>query len=76
MIFVWRYKMTSNSRENPIDTCDDCPCSGANLIRLLKPAIMTILAGKGAHGYAIVERLAEKVTDKLAEKESKKKTWY
>ena len=40
-------------------TFDDCPCSGANLSPLLRPAIMTILAGKGLHGYAIVERLAE-----------------
>ena len=38
---------------------DDCPCSGAHLSRLLQPAIMTILAGGGLHGYAIVERLAE-----------------
>ena len=41
---------------------DDCPCSGANLSRLLQPAIMTILAGEGLHGYAIVERLAEMPT--------------
>jgi len=38
---------------------DDCPCSGTNLSRLLQPAIITILAGKELHGYAIVDRLAE-----------------
>ena len=54
--------MTSNSREHPVDIYDDCPCSGANLSRLLQPAIMTILAGKGSHGYAIVERLTETPT--------------
>ena len=38
-IFVWRYKMTSNKREHHIvDVYDDCPCSGANLSRLLQPA--------------------------------------
>ena len=54
--------MTSNRRENPVGIHDNCPCSGANLSRLLQPAIMTILAGKGSHGYAIVERLTETPT--------------
>jgi len=51
--------MNSNSSDNPVDAYDDCPCSGTNLSRLLQPAIMTILAEKSLHGYAIVERLAQ-----------------
>ena len=51
--------MLSNSSENPVDIYEDCPCSGTNLSRLLQPAIMTILADKELHGYAIVDRLAE-----------------
>lgn len=45
-----------------MNTLDDCPCSGANLGRLLQPAIMTVLAGNRLHGYAIVGRLAETPT--------------
>ncbi len=54
--------MSSNSRRHPGDAYDGCPCSGANMGRLLQPAIMTLLAGKGLHGYAVVERLAETPT--------------
>lgn len=62
LIPAQRYKMTSSRRRHLVDTYDDCPCSGATLSRLLQPAIMTIIAGKGLHGYAIVERLAEAPT--------------
>ena len=51
--------MSSNTSEHPVDIDDSCPCSGANLSRLLQPAIMTILAGRELHGYAIVDRLAQ-----------------
>jgi len=54
-----RYKMLSNSSEHPVDIYEECPCSGRNLSRLLQPAIMTILAGRKLHGYAIVERLTK-----------------
>ena len=50
--------MLSNNSEHPVDIHDNCPCSGANLSRLLQPAIMTILAGRELHGYAIADRLA------------------
>ena len=54
--------MTSNSSGHPVGGYDDCPCSGANLSRLLQPAIMTILAKEGLHGYAVAERLADAPT--------------
>ena len=38
---------------------DACPCSGKNLARLLRPAILTLLVGEELHGYEIVQRLTE-----------------
>jgi DNA-binding PadR family transcriptional regulator len=37
----------------------DCPCSGKTLARLLNPAILICLARGPAHGYALVQQLAE-----------------
>ena len=37
----------------------DCPCSGKTLARLLNPAILVCLARRPAHGYAILQQLAE-----------------
>ena len=54
--------MNSNNSEHPVDIYGDSPCLGANLPRLLHPAILTILAGRKLHGYAIVERLARTPT--------------
>ena len=54
--------MSTNSRGGPVEPYDDCPCSGANLSRLLQPAIMTLLAGRRLHGYAILKRLADTPT--------------
>jgi PadR family transcriptional regulator, regulatory protein PadR len=34
-----------------------CSCSGKNLVRLLKPAIMGILARQPVHGYLLAQRL-------------------
>ena len=53
------YKTLSSSSEHHIDAYQGCPCSGANLNKLLQPAIMSILAGNQLHGYAIVDRLTE-----------------
>lgn len=36
---------------------NECPCSGKTLARLLQPAVMSILAGGPAHGYAIAQSL-------------------
>ncbi len=36
----------------------DCPCSGKSLARLVRPAILTILAREGLHGYELLKRLA------------------
>lgn len=38
---------------------DNCPCAGVSLDRLVQPAILTILAQEGLHGYRIVQRIAE-----------------
>jgi DNA-binding PadR family transcriptional regulator len=34
-----------------------CSCSGKNLVRLLKPAIMGLLAREPVHGYLLAQRL-------------------
>jgi DNA-binding PadR family transcriptional regulator len=38
-----------------------CSCSGKNLMRLIQPAVMAVLARKGSalHGYFVVQRLQE-----------------
>lgn len=36
-----------------------CACEGATLERLVRPALLIILAGSELHGYRIVQRLAE-----------------
>ena len=36
---------------------DQCSCSGKHLVRLLKPAIMGILARQAVHGYLLAQRL-------------------
>lgn len=37
----------------------ECRCTGKTLDRLVQPAILTILAEEDAHGYVIVQKLAE-----------------
>ncbi len=37
----------------------DCPCSGKTLARLLHPAILLCLSRGPAHGYALLQQLAE-----------------
>jgi DNA-binding PadR family transcriptional regulator len=37
----------------------DCPCSGKTLAKLLHPAILICLSRGPAHGYAILQQLAE-----------------
>jgi len=37
----------------------NCPCSGKSLAKLLHPAILVCLARGPAHGYAILQQLAE-----------------
>jgi DNA-binding PadR family transcriptional regulator len=36
---------------------DRCSCSGKNLVRLMRPAIMGILAKEPVHGYLLAQRL-------------------
>jgi DNA-binding PadR family transcriptional regulator len=38
---------------------ENCPCSGKTLTRLVHPAILGALAKGEAHGYEIIQRLAE-----------------
>ena len=38
---------------------DECPCSGKTLARVLKPAILALLAKEPMHGYRIARRLLE-----------------
>lgn len=41
------------------ETFASCPCSGKNLDKMVKPAIMAVLAGGPLHGYAILSALGE-----------------
>ena len=36
-----------------------CPCSGATLDKLIRPAILSVLTAGSLHGYRLVEKLAE-----------------
>jgi len=47
----------SNSRETLIPDWIGCPCTGANLEKLLQPAILTVLAQEDLHGYRLVQQL-------------------
>jgi DNA-binding PadR family transcriptional regulator len=38
---------------------DECACSGKSLARMLRPAVMGLLAGGPAHGYQLAQRLGE-----------------
>lgn len=35
----------------------DCPCMGANLLRLLQPALLALLAAGERHGYQLLDEL-------------------
>jgi DNA-binding PadR family transcriptional regulator len=37
----------------------NCACSGKSLMRLLRPAVLHVLAGEPTHGYLVGQRLAE-----------------
>lgn len=37
----------------------DCPCNGANLEKLIHPAIFTLLTTEDLHGYSIVQKLQD-----------------
>jgi DNA-binding PadR family transcriptional regulator len=37
---------------------DQCPCSGGTLDKLLRPAILSVLAKESIHGYLIVKQLS------------------
>lgn len=34
-----------------------CPCTGKTLARLVRPAVLTLLAGEAMHGYEVLRRL-------------------
>jgi DNA-binding PadR family transcriptional regulator len=36
-----------------------CPCSGKNLDKLVKPAVLMLLAREDMHGYELLQRLGE-----------------
>lgn len=36
---------------------DDCPCSGKNLLKMVKPMLMALLARGEMHGYALQREL-------------------
>jgi poly-beta-hydroxybutyrate-responsive repressor len=38
---------------------DKCPCSGKHLAKLLRPALLALLARSDSHGYALVQDLGE-----------------
>jgi poly-beta-hydroxybutyrate-responsive repressor len=37
---------------------DTCACSGKNLAKLVRPAVLLLLRGQDLHGYDIAQRLA------------------
>lgn len=47
---IFRFRVKAPSR--------GCACTGKNLVRLVRPAILTVLAEENLHGYRILERLA------------------
>lgn len=49
----------SSRRQTLIPDVAHCPCAGVTLDKLIKPAILTVLAQGGLHGYRIAERLSE-----------------
>jgi PadR family transcriptional regulator PadR len=51
--------MTHADTPLPDLTYEDCPCAGRNLDKLVQPAILTVLAREDAHGYVLVQRLAD-----------------
>jgi len=38
---------------------DECACSGKSLARMLRPAVMGLLAAGAAHGYQLAQRLGQ-----------------
>lgn len=47
------------STKEACETQSKCACEGSTLERLVRPALLIILAGGELHGYLIVQRLAE-----------------
>lgn len=55
-----REERTVSARRAPSTAnLDTCPCAGVSLDKLVQPAILTILAEGGLHGYRIVQRIAD-----------------
>ena len=44
----------------PVMDLDHCVCSGKSLARLLRPALLALLAEAPAHGYDLAQRIAER----------------
>ncbi len=44
---------------SPIPDLDQCVCSGKNLARLLRPAILATLLHSPTHGYAVARQVSE-----------------
>jgi poly-beta-hydroxybutyrate-responsive repressor len=44
---------------SPAAEMGQCPCTGVTLDKLIRPAVLTVLAGGDLHGYAIVQRIGE-----------------
>lgn len=49
----------SDTSRGQVPDLEHCPCMGVTLDKLIQPAILTILAREGLHGYRIAERLAD-----------------
>jgi len=49
----------SDSDKSQMPDLEHCPCMGVTLDKLVQPAILTVLAREGLHGYRIAERLAD-----------------
>ena len=50
--------MSSTTRRGLVAVTRGCPCKGLTLAKLLRPALMTVLADGAIHGYRIIEGLA------------------
>lgn len=49
----------SPRRQTLITDVAHCPCAGVTLDKLIQPAVLTVLAQGGLHGYKIAERISE-----------------
>lgn len=50
--------MTSHQGKSSLDLAD-CPCAGGTLDRLIRPAILVVLAEGPVHGYRLADQIGQ-----------------